>query len=537
MGSSSLFWALGLVLVVFGLANIVVGLFGAGYDQRWILGNLVVGVLFLVIAAVSGLDTLRERMSSGEARRAGKYGSSALVSTLLLLAILGTLGFLSTRYHHRFDWSEMQVHSLTSQSSGVLEGLDRDVEVVALFPALDAAPVREVLDRFAYASPRFRVEFVDPNERPELLARYEISAEQLGAGVVRMALGDESVLLDEVTEEKVTNAMVKLSRTGEKKVYLLEGHNERAIAGEAGSARDGYERAAEALRNENYQVESLLLAATGEVPEDADVLVVAGATRPLLGAERNALRRYLDGGGALMVLVDPRANTDLVDDLREWGANVGDDVIVDQLRALFGQPTSPFAAEYGDHDITREMREPALFHMARSVSSSEGSGLTEIVLTADTSWAERDLGAFEAEGTAQYDEGPDLRGPVPLAVAGTPRLSDNGDAGAVEEAELAGGGTGAAGEARLVVFGDADFAANELVEAYRNRDLFVNSVNWLMGDVEAISIRPSLSRASRFELSAEEFFRIRTLSLFALPQLIAIAGVFAWWSRRRVPGR
>ena len=75
------------------------------------------------------------------------------------------------------------------------------------------------------------------------------------------------------------------------------------------------------------------------------------------------------------------------------------------------------------------------------------------------------------------------------------------------------------------------------IDAYRNRDLFVNSVNWLMGDVEAISIRPRQSRASRFQLTTQDFLRIRSMSLFVLPEAIAIAGVIVWWKRRRAPER
>jgi ABC-type uncharacterized transport system involved in gliding motility auxiliary subunit len=55
--------------------------------------------------------------------------------------------------------------------------------------------------------------------------------------------------------------------------------------------------------------------------------------------------------------------------------------------------------------------------------------------------------------------------------------------------------------------------------------------------VEAISIRPKLSRASRFQLSADQFLRIRSLSLFVLPEVIAVIGVFVWWSRRRAAER
>jgi len=122
----------------------------------------------------------------------------------------------------------------------------------------------------------------------------------------------------------------------------------------------------------------------------------------------------------------------------------------------------------------------------------------------------------------------DLAGPVPVAVAGT--LPASSDAPA-EGAEAASQSTG-----RIVVFGDADFGSNELIDAYLNRDLFVNSVNWLLGDVEAISVRPNRSRPSRFQPTAEEFQRIRLLSLFVLPEFLAVLGVLTWWSRRQVPG-
>lgn len=537
--TSSLLAALGLVGLVFAILHFLLGLFGAGFDPLWVGGNLVAGVVLLVSAAALNLDALRERMSSGEARRAGKYGTSALLGTAALLAILGCLAFLSTRYHWRFDWSEAGVHSLSDQSQKVLAGLDADVEVVAFYPPLDARPVRDVLDRYAYASPRFKVQYVDPNERPELLARYEISPEKLGEGLVYIGLGGESVEVKEVTEENVTNAMVKLSRTGEKKVYFVEGHNEHAIEGEAGADKNGYERAADALRNENYRVEKLLLAAKGDVPGDADVVVVAGPTRPFLASEREILRRYLERGGAVFALLDPRAQTDLVEDVRGWGVNLGDDIVVDRQLAVFGRATVPFAGSYAPaHEITKDLRDTTMFSAARSVRAAPDgtASLTELVFTGDESWAETDLARFYGESAAELGA-EDLRGPVPIAVAGTLRLGppagpDESEGGGEEPPAPAAGK-----QARIAVFGDSDFASNEFIEAYRNRDLFVNTVNWLIGDVEAISIRPVRSRASRFELSAEQFLSIRSLALFVLPEAIAVVGVIVWWSRRRAPSR
>ena len=539
-GIPALLGALGLVALVFGFLNLIVGLVGAGIDPFWVGGNLAVGALLLAVAGAQSIELLRERLASGGARRAGKFGSSAILSTVFAIAILWLLGFLATRYPVRFDWSEQKVHSLSDQTTKLLAGLDADVQVLALYPALEAQPIRDILDRYAYASPRFHVEFADPSERPDLLEKYKIAEDQIGHGLVRVALGEESTQLTDVSEESLTNAMVKLTRTTEKTVYFLEGHNERAMAGEAGTAKDGYARAVEALTNERYRALPLLLASKGEVPSDADVVIVAGATRPLLGDEHAALTRYLARGGALLVMIDPRAKTDLVDDVRGWGIDVGDDIIVDRKLALFGRATSPFASNYDTtHPITKDLRETTLFHVARSVrpSAEANHAFTALVFTGEDSWAERDLDRFFSEAVAELDAN-DLKGPVAIAVAGTLDLSGAAAPEAAKPAEEAKEEAAPAAKlARIAVYGDSDFASNEMIEAYRNRDLFLNTVNWLMGDVEAISIRPNRSRASRFELSQEQFMTIRSLSLFVLPEAFGVLGVLTWWSRRRPPER
>jgi ABC-type uncharacterized transport system involved in gliding motility auxiliary subunit len=510
-------------------------------DLWWILGNFVVGVALLAGALLTSLDTLRERMSSGEARRAGKYGTSALLGTALGIVLLVMLAFLSTRYHARWDWTEAGTHSLSPQTLKLLEGLDRDVEVTALYSAITSPPARELLDRYSYVSDRFKVRFADPQAHPGLVRGLGISEGQLEGGLVHMTIGDESVDVKELSEEKLTNAIVKLTRQEHKTVYFLIGHNERAIEGEDADGSEGAAFAKEALENENYHVQSLLLATKGEVPEDADVVILAGPTRPLYDTEHKALQRYLARGGALLVMVDPRAKTDIYEELRRWGVDVGDDVVVDRVQGLFGRPVSPLAAQYGDHPITRELRDATLFHMARSVrpAADADGNFTSLVLTSEASWGERDLDRFFSEARAEFGDD-DLKGPVSVAVAGVPSIAgdDEGEGTSpVDAEEDEDEGAQEKPEPRLVVFGDSDFATNQLIGEFRNRDLFVNAVNWLLGDVEAITIRPGQARASRMQLSSEQFLQIRYLSLFVLPEAIAVLGVFVWWSRRRAPGR
>jgi ABC-type uncharacterized transport system involved in gliding motility auxiliary subunit len=543
-GYASLIGWLGGVAILFGLLSLLLQLFSGtpmlGSDLWWILGNFAVGVVLLTVALLSGFDALRERMRSDEARRAGKYGTSALLGTALGIVLLVMLAFLSTRYHARWDWTEARSHSLSPQTLKLLEGLERDVEVTALFSAITSPPARELLDRYSYVSDRFKVSFADPQAQPGLVRGLGISPERLEGGLIHLTIGEESVEVTELSEEKLTNAILKLIRREQKNVHFLIGHNERPVEGEGADGKEGFSFAKNALENENYLVHTLLLAAKGEVPEDADVVILAGPTRPLYDTERKALDRYLKRGGALLVLLDPRAKTNVYQDLARWGVSVEEDVIVDRVQGLFGRPVSPLAAQYGDHPITRELRDATLFHVARSVGAAPGweGDFTTLVLTSEASWGERDLDRFFTAGTAELD-GDDLAGPVSIAVAGILRRMDEDGAGEEGSPSQEEGGDAESEqkpEARLVVIGDSDFAANQLIGEFRNRDLFLNAVNWLLGDVEAISIRPDQARASRMQLSSEQFLQIRYLSLFVLPEAIAVLGVLSWWARRRAPG-
>jgi len=557
---ASLLGALGAVAFVFGLLSLFLWVAGAPSDPAWIFANFVLGLGLLGIALFANLDALRERLASGEGRRAGKYGTTAILSTGVGIAILGMLGFLSARHPVRFDWSEAHVHTLSDQSHKVAQGLDRDVDVTAFAAPMDAAPLHSLLDKYAYVSPHFKVTYADPTARPDLIEKYKIRPEKLGHGLVRLALGSESVEVTQIDEPSITNALVKLTRKGQKKVYFLEGHGERPSEGAGAEGKEGFAQAADALKSENYVTAKLLLAATGDVPADANALVIAGPTRPLQPEEHAALTRYLARGGSVLVLIDPRAQTDLGNDLSAYGVRLGDDVVIDRVQGLFGRAATPFAAEYGDHPITKDLREVTLFHVVRSVRPKpDAKGrFTELVRTSKDSWAEHDLQRFFDEGKVSQDPG-DEAGPIPIAIAGTPSVPEAArQAAAKAEGAAAGGETKDAKskpaeaapaadakpdedakppEPRLVVMGDSDFASNQLLDAYRNRDLFVNAVNWLAGDVQAISVRPNRSRASRLALSAEQFSRLRYLSLFVLPEAIAFLGVLAWWSRRRAPGR
>ena len=207
--------------------------------------------------------------------------------------------------------------------------------------------------------------------------------------MLRISLGDESTLeVSEVGESTVTNAMVKLSRTlVKRRCTSSRATTSVRIEGEAASEKTGYSRAAEALRNENYNVEKLLLAAKGDVPDDADVVIVAGPTRPLLPQERSALHRYLGRGGRGDGPGRPAREDRSHSKTSSSGAwSIGDDVSRrSPTRRLRTRDDAVRAAIFDDARNHQGFpRDDALQHGAkRSCANPEagGSSLTEIVFT------------------------------------------------------------------------------------------------------------------------------------------------------------
>lgn len=526
---ASLVGWLGVVFLAFGFVSALVELFSSGVvvidalieQFAWAAGNFALGLACVVAASVANAGALRERLRSSEARRASKYGTSAVLGTVLAVALLGIGAYWAAQHEKKWDFTEAKLHSLSDQAQQVLGALQEPLALTALYTPLDQPRAAELLKKFEEAAPeKVSVEIFDPQTKPGRLRELGIASDQLGAGLVHLALGKESAQVTELTEEALVNAIAKLTRRETKKAYYSIGHRERAIEGEAGREPTGFTAAVEALKNEGYEVEPLLLASRSDVPEDAQVLIVAGPTQKYLEAEHASLLRYVARGGALLALMDPRAQTDLAPTLEKLGVRVGDDVVVD-VETLAGSPYAPFAAQYGDHPITRGFRDAALFVAVSSVRPvSEGGAIAPLVTTGERSWAETDFDSLASQ-SAQPDEGEDVISFVPIAVVGDAALTP-------AEGKQPG---------RLVVFGDSDFATNQWFDQFRNRDLFLNSVNWLLGEPEAIAIRPRKAGASQLAVSEPTLRNIRTAALFVVPEAIAVLGVVAWWRRRRAPGR
>ena len=353
-------------------------------------------------------------------------------------------------------------------------------------------------------STRFSYEFIDPDRDPHRTEDYGIRRYD----TLVLESDDKQQQITELEEREIVNSLLKLTRERQDRIYLTVGHGERQLVDQP----DGLAQLQAQLGEIDYAVEdSLFLAREGAVPQNCAVLVVAGPRTPFFPGEVEAIRTYLAEGGAVLLLLDPLADSGLAELLGEWGVAVGDDFVIDTsgIGSLFGLDfTTPVALSYGDHPVTRKHEGlMTFFQLGRSVHFDEGAGREGAVLvqTSEAGWAETDLSVLTGEGnqTVKLDEGVDPPGPVPLAVA-------------ARDPEAGG---------RLVVFGDSDFATNQYFAVQGNGDLVLNALSWLAEDEALISIRPREPGHNPIALTESDGEWIFWLSVVLYPGLIALVGI------------
>lgn len=523
---------LGSVLCAFGvLGALVVG----SFEEPLLLLHIVMGVLFILLwFALEGVKRLNE--AGGVIKgRTTRYGSATLLYTAVFLGVLISLNWLANRYNKRWDVTEAGVFSLADQSKRILGGLQQPLRLVGFKVQEDPDKLSDLLRLYKEQNPgKVTTDLIDPRTKPQLVDKYEMKP----GNVIYLEYGEGEAKqvsrVNEVEEEAVTNAVLKLTRGAAKKIYYVFGHDEPALDG---MDEKGAKLLSGAISDEHLTIEPIFLAQVKDVPSDAQALILAAPKKPLLPEERQSIVRYIEQGGRAILLHEPRQTHDIREIAKHFGIVVGDNVIMDQVQRLFAGPAlgvQPIVDTYASaHPVTRGMTQAqkTIFMMASTVSKAEdgdkAATYTELLKSSATAWGETNLSALldSDEPSAVLEEG-DVQGPVDLAIAYEKKLEDG-------KKEAKEGEEKFERVSRLVVVGDSDWLLNSAINALSNRDLALNLVNWVVGEEGGISIRPRSIKSSIAPMAQSTYLTLLASS-FLIPELLLILGLMVWWNRRQV---
>ena len=513
------------ILAGVALVGAIVTMTAAGTITRLAMALYLLAAVLLALYVAPRIEEIGELLSSRTARQ----GSTVAAFTAAVLGVLVLINILGSRYSQQLDITTARQFTLSDQTTKIIEQVDQQIQITAFFTEDDFTQgAVDLLSRYARRSQHISLEVIDP-------LRQRAAAEQAGIRSIPttiFTMGAQSQQSSGLSEQDFTSALLKLTRPVRKKVYFLTGHNERDPEG---FDQDSYSGVADALRRENYEVEKLSLVGEREVAADAAVVVIAAPRSPLLDFETKALRDYVDGGGALLIVTDPRSEGSLNAVLEGWGVSLRDDLVVDPGR--FVPPDLALiipAPEFG-HRISSSLPATTVLSLARSldVDNNLPSDLEvrPLLRTSDRAWGETKI----TEQAVEFNEGEDHRGPLVVAVAISrrdPVPSFAGGQPPPTPTPLLEGSTPEP-KGRLVVLGDSDFVTNGLLrQVPTNLDLLVNSVNWLAEEEDLISIRATPASIAPVILSNQQSVLVFFTTVVFVPAGVLLLGFVIWWQRR-----
>lgn len=400
--------------------------------------------------------------------------------------------------HALADLTEQETLTLSSITRGIVATVDDGVDITAFIGRADPGRVETVtlLDRYARLNRNLHVDIVDPDDAPGDVRRFGI--DPVLGGVVVQRGGDVEVAAGP-TEQDVTSAVARLVRGSDVLVCRTTGHGEQLIEAPT------------------YRTIDIDLLAEPSIPSGCDVVVVAGPTEDLGGAER-ALASWVADDGKLLALLDPIGDVALDRVLSPYGLGVRRGIVFegDPGAVVNGDESSPIVHRYSAaHPIVRGLP-PTYFPGAQEVTVDDdvrAPGLT-VARLADTS----DLSYLETEPLRPlFVPGDDSPGPITVAAA-------------ADQSRLAGD---AIARTRVVVVGDVDFATERYAATAANQRFLLQAIAWLSLDDELTPLSSNLPLDRPLRLTDARVQYARLLGVGAIPSLLLLGGAIVWAVRRR----
>jgi ABC-type uncharacterized transport system involved in gliding motility auxiliary subunit len=466
------------------------------------------------------------------------YGAGSAASVLLVVGILGLAALLAGWHPMRWDTTSEQTQSLSPVTMALLKEVTKPLTLTVFLAeaAAERHTAKEVLQLYKHHNPQVSYRFVDPEREP-------LKAQQAGyrfPGNVLLDYQDRRQMADQTDENAITNALRKVMKGERSKVYFLAGHGERELGD---SKPGGFQVAKTALDNEGYDVEALNLLSRTAVPEDAAAVIVAGPKKPLLSTEVQALKAYLEKGGRLLIMLEAFEDGGLKGFLTGYGVDLDNGLILDvnQVSQSLGlNAVMPLVTQYGPSKITQDFKNlVTIYPMARPlILRKDHPEVTLVPLATTMATSYEKLGKeWIKDEKAAFDAKADKKGPFTVAVQVDIKLKPP----KAEPAQKDGQGQPPAGEQQpappeepktyLVVFGNADFAANSFFNLFGNGDLFLNTTNFLARAMEQITVRGP-GKAQILTLTSGQFWALFLASVVGAPLVMLVAGIWAYRRRR-----
>ena len=565
---------LGLVLFAIIFALVSRSWSTAFYAPWWMLGVGLLAIIFFVFFNYEWLT----RIVTGRAALSG-ISVAVLCAGAVAVWICGNLLFNhpgrfnfrvwkknapKTKMYWSRDCTKNKRFELSEKTLAELARLEETLHIYVVYRAgPDEGPMLDdLLERYAEASDRIKLEFLMPGDKDFMLKHKDLAKrlnkhpDEIERRSVAMFYGKDrfkylspyefweqrpvprfggQVGYDRVFkgEEVLTSAIYGMVDSEKTKVYFIVDHGEHNP--DDRQSGNGLYVVPQLLSRDNIAWETADLKTWEKVPDDATVVVLCGPRRPIHEREVAVLSKYVDDrlGRLLICLDDFQPDVDLgLDGLLEHvGLQAGRDIVIEKnSEYMWARIPGLFIGRdmgFQPHSMLGKLREANVrpsFRGARTVGRLEGYNgkfsPQDLCSGSSDSYGETDFQSY-VKDRATFEENSDNKGPVVYAMAsweGPPPMP-----GGRMDKKLG----------RVVLVGDSDWCSDMLIGGVPdNRSFFMAVINWLAGKEKRITIEPKLADDERYNLKPQHR-KMSVIVLVIVPVLLFLAAGVVLWIRRR----
>lgn len=449
-----------------------------------------------------------------------KQGLNMGALVILVLVLLSMINYLGAKYYKTYDFSGNSINTLSEQSAKIISSLDSNL-IIKFFYKDGADRVdenkklfRDLVKKYQDKSDKVQFEFAEMNANAQLSKDFGATK---GTGEAFVDYKGNKNRIENYTEQDLTNAVIKVTRTAKKTIYFVEGHKERTL--DQDKDESGVSSFKQMLEKNSYITKTLSLVNQPEVPADASAIIILGPQQNFQALEVRALESYLEKGGSILLALDDRAGGGLQPLLASVGLEIENFFVFNVYNTPMGQvvnaqsptvavnysSTNPITKVFGPKEMT-VFRQPHALKITQTPATMKAE---VIVKTPENSVALKELDSQDYSGQPQSYN---------LAVEVTGKFG-KGDH-----------------DFSLVVFSDTDFISNILLYQNLNRDLALNSVAALVKESDLISVSAKETGPTKILVSPPEFnqfFKFVVAGIFfPIPILLMVVSLVLWLRRR-----
>lgn len=473
-----------------------------------------------------------------------RYGSVSTAIVCLMLAALVGMNMVMDTLEKKNGWRvDYSFNSLTTQSEKtlqILEQLPHPVHIYALFSkGQEDAPLMELLDRYAAASPLVTWEQTDVNVNPGLLTRFRgdtseevitndcliVHCEATGRWEVLSPVDFISLSLNyeqgvyEIAglkyESEITSAIDHVTRAEIPRIMVLQGHHELDEGGTAVWA--------ELMQNNHFEVVYFTFGG-GESPlKEGDLLAILSPQRDLTDTEMAHISDFARKGGSILFTCD---YADPVEDmpnyaslLRSYGFVPGKGMVIasqDEPGSYYSDVRTALIPTMNATDVTRDLVENGadtlLLAGTRGFAMPEETDRSLSVAAVLTSGYKAYMRDMQSGNDDLEQSGEDELGPFALALQAQ-RMTEDGYV------------------SRAFVLGCSTVLTASQIHAMTDSQEFILRMTEYLLDTEPADLNIMAKAALRPQLSVESV-TLGSVLLAALPLMVAAAALMVLWPRK-----